>query len=103
MPMIPVKRGRGRPTKLTDAKAAEFLGYMRLGVERKDAAAMIGVNSSTIYAWVKAGVRASEQADKDNVEVSASDQPMVDFSNLYAQARAEYSIGLLSAANTCVW
>ena len=37
---------------------------MKIGVQRRDAAAMIGVNASTIYTWVKEGRRAEEDAEK---------------------------------------
>ncbi len=102
MPIVPAKPRRvGRPSKLTPEKAEKFIEMIKIGVERKDAAAMIGVNSSTIYAWIKAGVRADEDAEKAGRDVSEEDALMVEFSNSYAQARAEYSIGLHACAKTC--
>ena len=95
------KRPVGRPTKLTEAKATEFVALMKIGVQRRDAAAMIGVNASTIYKWVKEGRRAEEDAEKTGGVVPDDLVDVVEFSKAYTRARAEYSIALLSAANTC--
>ena len=101
MPMIPTKRRVGRPSKLTDAKAEKFIELIKLGVQRRDAAAMIGVVSDTIYHWIREGVKEAELAEKSGKDVPPERTAMVEFSAAYTQARAEYSIGLLSAANTC--
>ena len=95
------KRRVGRPSKFTEEKATTFLDHIKNGITLKDGAAMIGVNSSTIYQWQKDGVRIAEKAEKDNVDVVPEDTAQVEFSVAYAQARAEYSISLLKTANTC--
>ena len=101
MPMVPVgKKRRGRPSKFTAAKATDFLARIQNGSTLKDAAAMIGVNSSTIYQWQKDGVRIAEKAERDEVEVHEDDTAQVDFSVAYARARAEYSERLLETAVT---
>ena len=100
--MIPAKRKpMGRPSKFTEEKANEFLASIEIGVTLKDAAALIGVNSSTIYQWQKDGVRAGEKAEKDGVPVPDALTAQVHFSVAYARARADYSTKLLKAATTC--
>lgn len=63
--MTKKKRGRGRPTKLTDEVASSVLDLLRRGNYLETAAIMSGVDPSTVRGWLKRGREAKSGAYRD--------------------------------------
>lgn len=70
------KKPRGRPCKLTPELQAKIVTLMRDGNYVETAAACVGINKETLYAWLKKGARGEGGKFKD-------------FSNAVEKAQAE--------------
>ncbi len=54
-PEVTVRRGRGRPTRLTPALIAEFIGHLQTGLHLQNCAALVGVAPQMAGAWLRDG------------------------------------------------
>lgn len=54
----------GRPTKLTPELQEEIVRYLRLGNYVETVCAIVGINKSTFYDWLKQGARAKRSTNK---------------------------------------
>jgi hypothetical protein len=70
-----------RPTKLTKELQDEIVKYLRLGNYVETVCAMVGINKTTFYDWMKQGARAERKSNK-----------MAKFSNAVKQAMSTAEI-----------
>ena len=90
---------RGRPSKLTPARADRLIQALRLGYPYASAAAYVGIHRDTLQNWRRRGAEALETATQDDnidpLEPGAyqaehpDEQPYLDFFVASTRARAE--------------
>lgn len=79
-----------RPTKLTPEIQVKIVESLKLGNYIETAAALAGINKTTIYEWLKRGARELERVDNNpNARIKREEEPFVRFSNAVKKAQAE--------------
>jgi len=78
----------GRPTKLSKEISDAIVENLRLGNYIEHASAAVGINKSTLYAWLDRGRKEQERIDA-GVEPNSDEQMFVEFSNAVEKAKAE--------------
>ena len=80
----------GRPTKINEERAEKIIRAIRAGNYIETAAALAGINKSTLYAWLKRGAAEMERLESDpKAKPKKSELPFLDFSNAVDMALAE--------------
>lgn len=89
VPMPPRVRN-GRPTLLTAGLADRICESIRLGNYMETAAALHGLNKTTLYRWLKAGARLMREcAEDEQRELDEQEALLVSFCNAVRQAQAQ--------------
>jgi transposase-like protein len=88
-----VKRGRGRPSKLTPEVSQRIVQAIRAGNYIETAAAYAGINKTTLYDWLKQGARELDRVQaKSGRRIREKARKYVDFSNSVKKALAEAEV-----------
>jgi hypothetical protein len=88
MPMIPSKRGRGRPTKLTKERAERAIELAASAQSQADIAAILGVTLSTLRHWLTEGRRFFEDRQDRGIAYPRGKKVWAEFSVDYDRAKA---------------
>jgi transposase len=80
----------GRPTKLTPDIQVKIVDALKMGNYIETAAALAGINKTSIYEWLKRGARELERVENNpNARIRKEEEPFVKFSNAVQKAQAE--------------
>jgi transposase len=79
-----------RPTKLTPELQVKIVEALKMGNYIETAAALAGINKTTIYEWLKRGARELERVENNpNAKIRKDEERFVVFSNAVKKAQAE--------------
>lgn len=93
----------GRPTKINEERAGKIIRAIRAGNYIETAAALAGINKSTLYAWLKRGAAEMDRLQNDpKAKPKKSELPFLDFSNAVDIALAEAENRDVEAINAAV-
>jgi predicted aldo/keto reductase-like oxidoreductase len=82
-----------RPTKLTPELQDEIVKIIRAGNYIETASAYVGINKTTLYAWLKRGAKEKERVAKNTrLKTKKTELPYVEFSNAIEKALAQAEI-----------
>ena len=93
----------GRPTKISEERAGKIIRAVRAGNYIETAAALAGINKSTLYAWMKRGAAEMDRLESDpKAKPKKSELPFLDFSNAINIALAEAENRDIEAINAAI-
>ena len=93
----------GRPSKINEERAAKIIRAVRAGNYIETAAALAGINKSTLYAWMKRGAAEMDRLESDpKAKPRKSELPFLDFSNAINIALAEAENRDIEAINAAI-
>jgi transposase len=96
----------GRPTKLDAERQERIVLLLRQGNYVETAAALAGIDKTTLYDWLRRGMRARDLAAADK-EVEERELPYAEFSHAIERALAEgeaFHLSIIAkAASEGVW